>query len=85
MKDLRPDTLDAVEARDSHRVGLVSLAVVTGCLLAAMAMAVSSSGGGADKGANASDCQRLERSATGKTSQHARSETLLLCSGGARS
>lgn len=83
MKDLRPDTLDAVEARDSHRVGLVSLAVVTGCLLAAMAMAVSSSGG--DAGANASDCQRLERSAAGKTSQHARSETLLICSGGARS
>ena len=81
MKDLRPDTLDAVEARDSHRVGLISLAVVTGCLLAAMAMAVASSGGNA----GASDCQRLERAATGKTSHHARSETLLICSGGARS
>lgn len=82
MKDLRPETLDAVEARDAHRIGLISLAVVTGCLLAAMAMAVSSSRG--DAGAKSSDCQRLERSAAGKASPHARGDTLLLCSGGAR-
>ncbi|MBK7659099.1 MAG: hypothetical protein IPJ28_08100 [Betaproteobacteria bacterium] len=80
MKDRHAETLDAVEARASRRIGLVSLGLVTGCLLAAMAMAISAKGEG-DEAAKAADCQRSERSVgAAKTAQHPKAETLLLCS-----
>jgi hypothetical protein len=80
MNDLRTETLDAAEARRSRRIGLISLGLVTGSLLVAMAMAISA-GGGDEANAKAADCQRSERAlAATKTSQHAKAETLLLCS-----
>jgi hypothetical protein len=82
MNDLRIDTLDAVEARASRRIGLISLALVTGSLLIAMAVAVSV-GGGDEAGPDSADCQRSERAvAAAKSAQHAKTETLLLCSSG---
>jgi hypothetical protein len=79
MKDHRTETLDAAEARQSRRIGLISLGLVTGSLLVALGMAISASGG--DAASKPSDCQRAERAlADGKTSQHAKPETLLLCS-----
>lgn len=80
MEDLRTETLDATEARHSRRIGLISLGLVCGSLLVATAMAITSSGSD-DAGSKPADCQRAERSlAAAKTSQHAKNETLLLCS-----
>lgn len=80
MKDLHAETLDAVEARASRRIGLISLGLVTGSLLVAMAMAISAKGDG-EEAAKAADCQRSERPiGTAKTAQHPKAETLLLCS-----
>jgi hypothetical protein len=82
MNDLRTETLDAVEARASRRIGLISLGLVTGSLLFAMAVTVSFRGGD-EANPNAADCQRPERAgASTKTSRHAKPETLLLCSSG---
>lgn len=82
MNDLRTETLDAVEARASRRIGLISLGLVSVSLLVAMAMAVSFRGGD-EANTKAADCQRSERAvASTKTSPHAKSETLLLCSSG---
>jgi hypothetical protein len=82
MNDLRTETLDAIEVRASRRIGLISLGLVTASLLVAMAMAVYVRGGD-EASANSADCQRAERSvAAAKTSQHAKTETLLLCSSG---
>jgi len=82
MNDLRTETLDAIEVRASRRLGLISLGLVTGSLLIAMAMAVWVRGGD-EANTNSADCQRSERSvAAAKTSQHAKTDTLLLCSSG---
>ena len=80
MKDLHAETLDAVEARASRRIGLISLGLVTGSLLVAMAMAISAKGDG-EEAAKVSDCQRSERAiGAAKTAQHPKAETLLICS-----
>jgi hypothetical protein len=82
MDDLRTETLDAIEVRASRRIGLISLGLVTGSLLIAMAMAVFV-GVGSESKASSADCQRSERSvAAAKPSQQAKTETLLLCSSG---
>jgi hypothetical protein len=81
MNDLRTETLDAAEARASRRIGLVSLGVVTGSLVVAMAVAIAAGDGKEATDASA-DCRRSDRtlSATA-TSQHAKPETLLCASG----
>lgn len=80
MSDYRTETLDALEVRASRRLGLVSLGLVAGSLVVAMAMAVSAKGSD-DAAARAADCQRSERAMEAtKTSQHAKSEPLMLCS-----
>jgi hypothetical protein len=82
MNDLRTETLDAIEARASRRIGLISLGLVTGSVLVAMAVAIHAKDGD-ESSAAAADCQRSERAAAAtKTSQHAKTETLLLCSSG---
>ena len=82
MNDLRPDTLDALEVRASRRIGLISLGLVTGGLVVAMALAIfAKEGDGA--ATKSADCQRSERTvAASKSSQHAKPETLLLCASG---
>ena len=80
MKDLRTETLDAAEVRASRRIGLISLGVVTGGLVVAMAVAISW-GGGNEATDTSADCRQSDRAlaATG-TPQQAKSGTLLLCS-----
>lgn len=79
MKDLRTETLDAAEARASRRIGLISLGVVTGGLVVAMAVAISF-GDGNKAAETSADCRRSDRTlAAAGASQQAKSETLLLC------
>ena len=80
MSDLRTETLDALEERASRRLGLISLGLVAGSFLVAMAIAVSAKGSD-DAAARAAECQESERTmAATRTSQHAKTEPLLLCS-----
>lgn len=79
MSDLRTETLDALEVRASRRLGLISLGLVTGSLVVAMAVAVSAKGSD-DAAARAAQCQQSERAiAASGTSQHAKPEPLMLC------
>ncbi len=80
MSDLRTETLDDLEVRASRRLGLISLGLVTGSFVVAMAMAVFAKGSD-DAAARAADCQRSERAAaTTEASSRAKSGPLLLCS-----
>lgn len=80
MKDDRTETLDITEARASRRIGLISLGLVTGSLVVAMGMAVTSHGNDDEAARNGADCQRAERTmGASRASLQPKTETLLIC------
>lgn len=79
MNDRHAETLDAAEVRASRRIGLISLGLLTGSLLVAMAVAIFAKDDG-DEAGKAANCQRSERSiGATKAPQHPKAETLLIC------